>query len=273
MKRKIIITIIYLPCCLLLSTLIICTYFKLNSHNIKDYLNGNILLNSNFHEGFKYWHCDNGVSLTSISDKLYVHLVLESQKQVRFYQEISVISGKVYRLKFNVYGKQDGAFAIYRDQRSGKEIYKWCKGETETEKQYNWDFKPEKTGKNTIYLSTNKKGDYYFSDISLIDCTINSNIQSLFLLFVLLAFSLAFVFALYFVLFGQRYFNISFLLIIAIISILPIVNINKSMKSIAENRNLSEYKSLFRNGALNYKYGIDFNVYLNDRFFGRTFYL
>ena len=264
MKNKVITFLILLPISLVLSVLFISSFLKLNSTNLKDFISGNILINSNFKEGLKYWRFDNRVSLTNIENKIYAHVKGINQKQTRFWQDIEVVSGRVYRLKFDLKGKQTGAFAIYRDNKTGKESYIWCKDDSKTKKSYSWEIIPDRTGKNTVYLSTNLEGDYYYSNIRLLTYLKKDFhkstilVVSIFLITVFLCLMLSLV----------RY-NIIFTMLMLVLIIIPASKINNETVSKIENRTLAKMTSLFEKGRINTSFGKDFNEYLNDRFFAR----
>ena len=168
--RRIIIASIYLPVYIILGSIVFNTILKYNSSDLLYFVSGNVLLDSNFNEGFKYWGHDNGITITNINSKRYVSSKIDKSRK-QFYQDISVVSGKVYRLKFTLKGNQSGAFAIYRDSLTGDEEYLFCNGNKKSQK-YLWDIKSIRTGKNTIYFTMNQIGDYLFSDIQLLDSDI-----------------------------------------------------------------------------------------------------
>lgn len=56
----------------------------------------------------------------------------------------------------------------------------------------------------------------------------------------------------------------------ALISLWPVSKIGKNEISLNEKRKLNEYKPLFSEHGLNYTYGRDFDLYLNDHFLGRN---
>lgn len=265
--------LILFPVCVLISTLICHTILKFNATNFSNFISGNFLLNSNFEEGFKNWSCDNGISLTNINGRAYVHTAASDGIKTRFYQQINVISGNVYRLKFDVKGKQNGAYCIYRDLKTNKEEYTWCKGENGEEKSYIWDIKPLRTGKNCIYFSANKQGDYYFTKISLSNLSNKSKLNFLFLFGAIFSLSIIIYVICFCILNLLKYTDILFALAIVIFILLPLTKINTETKSKNENRNLAQYKSLISNGKINKTYGKNFNSWINDRFLGRKFYL
>ena len=257
---------------LVLSIFFVNMFLKLNSTNFRDFSSGNILLNSDFKDGFKHWKCDNRVSLTNMNNKVFVHTEGVDKRQTRFWQDIEVVSGKVYRLKFDLKGKQDGAFAIYRNVKTGKEEYLFCKGD-ESLKHYLWEFEPIRTGRDTIYLSTNQKGDYYFSDALLYDKNCNTQKKILLLSCLTLFIALLFFLAFCFIIWGSFLYNITLLILIITFSLFPILKINPEIKSEIENRNLSSFSPLISNGKIDISFGKNFNDWLNDRFFGRIFCL
>ncbi len=128
--------------------------------------NKNLIKNGKFENDFKNWYKDENVVTTNIGTKTYAHIHNNDFKQIRIWQSVDVVSGKTYRLTFKLKDQQLGAFVIYRDIKTGQEQYLWCSGDDDI-KTYIWDITPERSGKNNIYLSTNKPGDYYYANISL----------------------------------------------------------------------------------------------------------
>ena len=180
----------------------------------------------------------------------------------RIWQNINVVSGENYRLTFKITGPKEGAFVILRNIKTGKEKYKWCNGANE-DKEYIWDISPVANENRQVYFATNKKGNYYFHNISF-----RQNNNRLIPLYRVIAFSMLIISIM--ILFR---FNFGFALIITFLSVLPLAKINLETKAEKENRNLSTFKSIIKNGQINLKFGSDFNEWLNDRFYGRTFFI
>ena len=67
---------------------------------------------------------------------------------------------------------------------------------------------------------------------------------------------------------GSR-IDIVLVVVFAIILFLPMSHISHEEKSEKENRILTKYEPLIKNGTLNLKYGEQFEKWFNDRFFGR----
>ena len=266
MNNKIINILIVIPISLLICFVILKAILKYNNTNIRDFTSGDILLNSDFKNEFENWRYGDGIFLTNINNKIYVHTIGINEKQTRFWQGIEVVSGMVYCLKFNLKGKQNGAFAICRDIQSGNEKYLWCNGDNGIEKSYSWDIVPSFTGKQSIYLSTNKEGDYYFSDIKLYSNLKRDFYKTTILILILLISSIILAFIVY-----NLNSNFVFALTTLILLIVPVLKINKEAISENENRSLARYRPLFLNGRINTLYGKELNDYLNDRFFTRKF--
>lgn len=53
----------------------------------------------------------------------------------------------------------------------------------------------------------------------------------------------------------------------------PAAKISHEAVSVQENRNLAEYKPLFKNGKINYNFGLDFENWFNDHFNQREFFI
>jgi hypothetical protein len=60
--------------------------------------------------------------------------------------------------------------------------------------------------------------------------------------------------------------DIIFLVIFFILLFIPMSKISNEKNSRTENRNLSEFKSLIKNGSINFKFGRDFDAWFSDRF-------
>lgn len=264
MKRIAIFLLIY-GISLFLSISVISLTLKYNSTSFKDFTAGNVLKNSDFKNGFKEWKYQDNISITNIDRKASVHIKGSNNKQTRFQQDIEVVSGQVYCVQFRLKGLQTGAFAIRRDLKTTKEEYLYCTGKA-NEKTYTWEINPIRTGKNTIYFSAYKEGDYYFSDIKVVNKSIKDPFKVLLLVSITILSSIILSVILFFI--NKR---IVFYSVVLLLSILPVIKINKSDISINENRNLAKFKSIFEGGKINLSFGKEFNDYLNDRFFGRQF--
>ncbi len=262
MKRILLLILIYMPVIILLDLL----FFNFTEKSIIYYVfqnnisvNKNIIKNGNFKTGLKDWSYDNGISVTNIDEKYYAHIIGNNKQQKKIWQKINVVSGEFYSIKFDLKGKQKGAFVIVF--LHGKEKYFWCNG-TDKEKHYDFKVQFNKTGQNCLYLSTNDSGDYYFSNISF--KTIKSkNIPINYLLILILA---IIIFELCIYLSANNKILVATILLI---SILPIVKINKAVKNLEENRNFISFKPLIHNHRINTNFGTDYNNWLNDRFLGR----
>ena len=225
----------------------------------------NMIRNSDFKDNLNYWMCDNdkGITITNIDNKVYAHIKGPQKWQRRMWQDVNLISGKTYRLTFELKGQQKGAFIILKDHKNGKEQYKFCGGNQESSK-YSWDILPNRSGKYSLFLSTQSKGDFYYTSIKL--CAYNSNT-----IMVIKIFGLILVIIIVTLL---LFFNKVFVFITLFLILLPVLRISKETKSLNENRNLSTYMPLVikNNGvkSINLNYGINFNEWLNDHFFGRN---
>ena len=68
----------------------------------------------------------------------------------------------------------------------------------------------------------------------------------------------------------NTYIDKLFLIILAIFLVIPLSHINHDEKSITENRMLAAYPALVtKDNAINTKYGIEYDKWFSDRFFGR----
>lgn len=270
MKNKLLTALVLFPIILALNYWILNIILQSKSTSIKNIISGNILTNSDFKEGLKYWVCDKGVSLTNIGNQVYVHVVGRDKLQTRFMQNIDVVSGIVYQLKFDLTGKQNGAFPIYRDTKTGKEEYIFCGGNDNAKKRYTWKIKPKRTGRNFLFFSTCQDGDYFYSNITLSDSTSNAVMKSIFIGCIILFLSILFEVIFLIFLYYSSHLNIFFTAFILLLVILPVVKISNEAKSDIENRNLATYKPIILDGKINTSYGKDFNDWLNDRFFFRN---
>lgn len=231
---------------------------------LKRYISKNIIENSNFKKGLKDWNYKEGVDITNLFNDVYVHIKGKDKVQTRFWQDIDVVSGKTYRLQFNLNGNNQGAFVIYRDIIKETEDYFVCDTKVNHENPYFWDIKPNRTGKNRIYFSTIQTGDFFFSNIKLFSDEI---IYPRFIIII----TLIVIVIMIFLSFSLRFIlsDLYFVVIILIFMLLPIIIINRDIKSKNENRNLFAYKNIIVNNRLNVNFGQDFNNWLNDRFWGR----
>lgn len=128
----------------------------------------NLLLNCDFSDGLNNWNCDNEVKIVQMDGKVSLELIAPEKGQTRAWQSINTTSGHVYRLTFKSKCDQIQSFAIFRDHKSNKEEYLFT-NPSETWKEYQKDFVSYKDGSYRVYLSCKGKGQFYYSDISLID--------------------------------------------------------------------------------------------------------
>ena len=133
-----------------------------------DMLPKNIILNGNFKDGLKEWSYTDSVDLFETNGINAVCISGSEGKQKRIWQTINVVSGKTYRLSFDLVGPSKGAFSIFRDIETGKEIYYWCNS-TNKKRRFMWNIKANKSGKHIVFLSTSKTGKFYYSDISFVE--------------------------------------------------------------------------------------------------------
>ena len=187
--KKVLLFILLIPLFVVLSYLIFQTVLKYNSSSINSYVSKNVLKNSNFKEGFKNWKHDEGIIITNINNVTSVLEVGSGKNLKRFYQDINVVSGKVYRLRFNLTAKKSGALVICRDNFTSKEEYLVCEGKNDN-KTYVWNIKPKRTGKNSIYFACNKEGQYYFSKIQLLDNEVVDKFKAYKLIFFIIVLAL-----------------------------------------------------------------------------------
>lgn len=248
-----------------ISGIVTYTLLYIKSNSLSDFVSGNILLNSDFRNNFNSWNFDGNCTLTNINKINTLSVICDKNKKIRLWQDFNVISGQIYNLKFDLLGKQSGVFVIFRDNTTGNEEYLWCKG-TENQKSYNWNIKTKKSGRRSIYFIIYQVGNYYFTNISLCNKQIKlKNIISVIIL------NLLIILIILLVVFksNSKSLNILFLIIICTLAIIPIIKINNESKSEIENRNLSLLCPLINNGKINVSFGINFNDWLNDRFFER----
>lgn len=217
--------------------------------------NPNILENGDFHDDLNGWKYDENISVIKTNKTRCVHISGISQKQVRLYQNINVVSGQTYNLTFNFSGPPKIAFIIYRDVKSGKELYFLCNGSKDN--QYKWVIKPTSTGKNLLFLSTKGEGDFYYSNIKLKK---NGGIPLFIYIFI----------AVLSILLITR-FNASFFVFALFLALVPVLKITGEAKSISENRTLEKYKPLFGKARkINVNYGSNFDSWINDHFWLRN---
>ena len=133
-----------------------------------DLLPKNLILNGNFNEGLKRWSFTDNVDLIETNGINSVCINGSIKNQKRIWQTVNVVSGVTYRLSFDLCGPSKGAFCIFRDVETGKEIYYWCDASSK-KKRFRWSIKANKSGNHYVFLSTSNIGKFYFSDISFIE--------------------------------------------------------------------------------------------------------
>ena len=129
-----------------------------------------LFANTDFGNGLDNWEHDKDVNIIQENDKNIVELIGSQNDQTRIWQRISMISGHVYRLSFELKADQGGALAIFRDNSKGEESYLFT-GESKEWKTFKKDFKSYKNGQYMIFLSCKAEGKFYYSNASLTDIT------------------------------------------------------------------------------------------------------
>ena len=130
----------------------------------------NLFVNSDFSEGLKGWFFTKDVNVIEEEGRKCVELLGQEKEQIRIWQNINTISGHVYRLNFKVKALQNIAFVIFRDTITGKEKY-WYIDPVEDWTKNSKSFESKHDGNYRFYLSCQGKGEFYYSDITLIDVT------------------------------------------------------------------------------------------------------
>lgn len=215
-------------------------------------LSRNLLQNGDFKARDNSWKHDKGVTITGTNACVQANNI----KQTRLWQYVNIVSGKTYRLSFDLNGPSKGAFAIFRDDAANKETFFYCDGKNENNR-YAFDFVPQNIGKSRIFLSTRGEGTFYYSNVEL--RKVNNILP---IVYTALAVILLLVLVR-----SNLLFFVSFLLL----ALIPIAKMTKDKKSESENRTLAEYKPLFsKDKKLNKNFGSDFNNWLNDHFWIRN---
>lgn len=145
--------------------------------DIKNNYKSSLIKNGCFTNHFSSWDSKDNVILTNIDQFTCAYLKCLDGKRKRFSQNVNVISGEVYVLKFDLSSKTDGAYINLRDMKTGFEQYYWLKA-NKSKRSYKWEFVPRMTGKSTVYFTAEGKGEYFFSNISLYQ--INSRLRIFF---------------------------------------------------------------------------------------------
>ena len=136
----------------------------------------NLLINSDFSEDLKGWLSTKGVKIIEEEGRSCVELLGQENDQIRIWQNINTTSGHIYRLTFKAKALQDRAFAIFRDNVTGKEKYLFIDPLDDWTKNSK-DFESKRDGIYNIFLSCQGKGKFYYSDITLIDVTFSKSEQ------------------------------------------------------------------------------------------------
>ena len=148
---------------------IFATYLKKDKKSFlafaKTLLKCETILNGSFNAGLKEWKYT-VAEVKTINGTNTVFLNNTNNKKLRICQESYLKENEKYILSFTLSGPENGAYAICRNIKTGKEKYIFCK-ENNKNKRYNWEIVPESSGFYSIYLATDKIGEYYFSNISL----------------------------------------------------------------------------------------------------------
>lgn len=218
----------------------------------------NIIENGDFQNDLEGWKHDGNISVIESNKTKYVHISGKTQKQVRISQNINVISGQTYNLTFNFSGPPKIGFIIYRDVKSGKELYFLCNSSKDN--QYKWVIKPTSTGRNQLFLSTKGEGDFYYSNVKLKK---NGGVPVFIYICVVVLSTLLIA-----------RFDTTLFVFILLLSLVPVLKMTGETKSVSENRTLVEYKPLFgKDRKININYGSNFDSWLNDHFWLRSFFM
>jgi len=127
----------------------------------------NILKDGMFENGLTDWKTNDDIVFTNINNKSYC-LIKGGSKQRRLYQSIKVSKDVIYRFSFDLKtNKNQGAFVIFRDDRTKSEKYFYC-NKPAGENHFEWEFFPFSSGTARIALSAYSGGEFYFSNASLI---------------------------------------------------------------------------------------------------------
>ena len=130
----------------------------------------NLLSNGDFSDGKKNWQSHENVKAVKGEKGSYIEIDGTKAKQSRIWQAVETEAGHVYRLSFKAKGKNEGAFAIFRDHDNDKESYFYFYPSGNW-KEFQNEFKSEKDGKYIVYLSCQGDGKYYYTDAVLVDVT------------------------------------------------------------------------------------------------------
>ena len=227
----------------------------------------NLLVNADFKNGFDYWKHDGNSTIIETNNLKFVCIKSNGEKQFKIFQDVNVVSGKIYKLSLIYSGPSKGGLAIYTDQlNKGKRFS--CKNKdnkefcTET-------FSPIVTGKGFFSLLSNGEGNFCYSKISL--KKINTDLfiiyRTLFILAILIT---TIIVIKEFHLTFSCIANFIFVFLLLHLMAIPVIMMNNDTKSRVENRNLSPYKPLFiridDKWKINETYSKDIDSWLNDHF-------
>lgn len=217
----------------------------------------NLLVNHNFENDLNDWFHTDNIDVLETNNFKCICIQGDDKSRKSFGQNVNVVSGKTYKISFRLYGPRSGAYVL----TNGK-TQLLCYGNNKF-KLYENEFKSNNNNVKLLF-STNKKGNYIFSDIKFYETRVY-----LIVIYRIISITIILFLFLYFYIIRT---NFTFTIIILFILVFPILKISKEKKSIIENRNLAKYRSFINKGknnklvAFNLNYGNDFNEWLNDHF-------
>jgi hypothetical protein len=224
----------------------------------------NLLKNADFTNGLEGWKYDLGVQILETNGAHNVYIANTGKRKLSIRQDVNVTSGNVYRFSFRFTGPASGGQARYRNTVAGTERVVECDDEKDSG-QYVMEIKCKGNRNDSLYLTSAKKGEYYFAKPTFY--TVNKSLCSVYnWISLVLYLALAIVVLKY---------NIVFTILILALFVTPLLKISDKKASKVENRNLAIYKGLLiknkkdKSVSINKNYGVDFNSWLNDRFFLR----
>lgn len=227
----------------------------------------NILSNGNFENGYKYWRTEStkGINIESSNNFSYIKLFNDTNSWITVSQLVELRPEHSYILSFNANVNSSKSFVLYRDETSKKETYLSLNKNNEWTK-YDLVFTPFTNAIGKVAFSVRDNGSACFSNFCLIDSDVSLKRKFICIIFAYISL-LLFIFILSYCV----NCNVSTVFLVCLLMLLPIMHIDKSVKSDFENRNLTEFKPIYNDNKFNLNFGVDFNNWLNDHFFGRSF--
>ena len=138
---------------------------------IKESHSDNLIKNGDFKDGLQNWEFDGNSPeffRTYFTNNISFIEVKNLGKRKQIEQEFLTTSGHVYKINFDYRTESPGTLVLFYDNVLKQEYYSFFKSSKRFNNQSCF-FKSRSTGKKSLFLVANQKGDFYFTNVSCYD--------------------------------------------------------------------------------------------------------